>query len=89
MHGAKAWEQSANFGALENRHLNAQEFLRILAEITDQQPQIARQPGQVVVKLGIGEKFASRCGVVVQLRGRGSQVVAGVAQFIVQLVVRG
>ena len=89
MHGAKVGQQSANFGALENRHLNAQEFLRILAEITDQQPQIARQPGQVVVKLGIGEKFASRCGVVVQLRGRGSQVVAGVAQFIIQVVVRG
>jgi hypothetical protein len=38
---------------LKNRNFEVQEFLGVLAEITDQQPQVTGQAGQIVVKLRI------------------------------------
>ena len=73
---------------LKQAHLDVQELLRILPEIANQQPHIPGQTGQVVVQLRIGKKFSRGSGVVVQLRGSRRQIRAGIAQLVVQLVVR-
>src|SRR5215467_9655696 len=56
-------------GKLKQRHLNAQELLGVLPEISDEQSHVTGQPSQVVVKLGIGKQLSRRRRIVVQLRG--------------------
>src|SRR5262249_514782 len=73
---------------LEYRYFDAQELLRILAEITDQQPHIAGQPCQVVIQLGIRKKLPRRRRVVVQLCGSRSQIRTRVPQPVVKLIIR-
>src|SRR6266436_5262234 len=74
---------------LENRDFDVQELLRILAEISDQQPHIPRQSRQIVVQLRVGEEFPRRRGVVVQLRRGSRQVRTRIAQLVVKGIVRG
>ena len=66
-----------------------EKLFRVLTEIADEEPQVAGQPGQVVVQLRVGEKFARRGGVVVQLGSGVRKIVAGVTHFIVKSVVGG
>src|SRR5229473_2497584 len=74
---------------LENRDFDVQELLRILPEISDQQPHIPRQSRQIVVQLRVGEEFPRRRGVVIQLRRGGRQIRTRIAQLVVQRIVRG
>ncbi len=49
----------------------------ILAEVADEEGEVAREAGEIVVELRIGEKFAGGAGVVVK-SGRGTSVAVDV-----------
>lgn len=50
---------------LEEADFDVEEFLGILPEVPDKKPEVTCEPGEIVVELRIGEKFAGGGGVVV------------------------
>src|SRR5207302_7953352 len=64
---------------LKERKFHFQEFGRILAELVEQQAQIARHASHIVIKLGIVEEFARRAVLGTQAGGGVAQILAGLA----------
>lgn len=64
---------------LENSEFDAQEFLRVLAEIRDQQTHVSCETRHVVVESWIGEKFSERPLAGVQLAGSVADIGGSVA----------
>ena len=54
---------------LKHRKLHVQEFFRVLAEVTHQQPHVSRQPGKIVIQFRIVKKFADGVLVGIHLGG--------------------
>ena len=64
-------QEAVKNAASEERELDAQEFLGVFAEFGDQGAHVASEAGEVVVELGIREKFAGGIVVLIEFGGGG------------------
>src|SRR3984957_8683290 len=80
--------QSGLTASSESGNFDAQELLRVLPELSDEQSQVSREPAQTVIEFGIRKQFADGSRIVVQPCGSTREVIAGFLQLGIQGIIR-
>ena len=80
--------EAAPLVRLKNSQLDVQEFLRIGAEVPDQQAHVPRQSRPIVIEFRIGEKFAHGALARIEFRGGVAHVRRSVAQIREDRIIR-
>src|SRR5580658_10347003 len=78
---SNARQSAGSRSSSENRDLDVQELLGILAEFANEQAQIAGKSSHAVVEFRIGKEFADGGGIVIEFGGGIVDVSGGFAQL--------
>src|ERR1700693_3490027 len=79
----------ATLESSKDGELDAQILLWILPEVGNQDPQISRERGQIVVELGVVDQLGHAPLAAAQLVGDFFEAGRGVPQIVIKLVVVG